>query len=247
MHPVLFSLGPVKIYSYGLFMAIAFITSIFLIEKKAWSKGFSRPHISNLCVITFISGILGARLMYVIINFSYYRDNPVEILMLHRGGLMFHGGFILGISAFLIYARKSKLNLLPLLDIVALCLPLGQAIGRIGCLLNGCCFGKQSLVPWAVKLASEDFTRHPAQIYESMGSIIIFIILSFVNTAGFGWAKADGRIFSLYLMLYPLNRILAEEFRGDLPEILMGFSLTQWMSAGVFIAGVIIFRKAKAQ
>jgi phosphatidylglycerol:prolipoprotein diacylglycerol transferase len=223
-------------------MALAFLITILLIEKEAKIKGIPKDKISNLCIVTFIFSILGARIMYVLNNLSYYRQNLLEIFMLHRGGLMFHGGFILGIVIAMTYLKRSKISVLPVMDTIALYLPIGQAIGRIGCLLNGCCFGKESILPWAVKLGVEDITRHPSQIYESLNSIIIFIILRSISK--FRSASKDvlrpGNVFSTYLMLYSINRIIVEEFRADLPEIGLGFSLTQWMSVGIFIAGIII-------
>ena len=224
MYPILFNLGPFKIYSYGLFMAMGFLTTIFLIEKKA--------KISNLCLLSFIFAILGARLMYVLVNISFYRERPLEILMLHHGGLMFHGGLIAGLAAAWVYLKKSKRPILSVMDIVALYLPLGQAIGRIGCFLNGCCFGREG---------------HPAQLYASLGNIIIFMILRLVSSAiaspHRGEGKGEGVLFSLYLILYPINRIVVECFRADLPRIWMGLSLTQLISVGIFAAGIIIWKK----
>jgi len=220
MHPILFNLGPFRIYSYGLFIALGFLVTIFLIEKKVTGvKEIPATKISHLCLIIFIFAILGARLMYVLTNLSYYRERPLEILMLHHGGLMFHGGLIAGLAAAGGYLKRSKLPILSVLDIVALYLPIGQAIGRIGCLLNGCCFGREG---------------HPAQIYASLGSLIIFMILRLVSQH----RPSKGTIFSLYLTLYPINRIIVELFRADLPKIWMGFSLTQLLSVGIFVLGI---------
>ncbi len=241
MHPVLFSLGPFKLYSYGLFVALGFLIAILLIEKEAGKRGIPSNKISSLCLIAFISGLAGARIMYVLTNLSCYREEPLEIFMIHHGGLMFHGGFIIGLIAVWLYLRRSKLPLFPTLDIIALYLPMGQAIGRIGCLLNGCCFGRETALPWAVALESETLTRHPAQLYESLGSIIIFIILRFVSRSRTTVSQRlhEGVIFSLYLILYPLSRIIVEEFRADLPAIWMGLSLTQLLSVLIFAGGII--------
>lgn len=245
MHPILFSVGPFKIYSYGLFMAMGLLVTIFFIEKKAAGiKGISAAGISHLCLIVFIFALLGARLMYILTNLSFYRDQPLEILMLHHGGLMFHGGIIIGLIAAWWYLKKSKLPILSVLDIVALYLPIGQAIGRIGCLLNGCCFGRESTLPWAIRLVPETVTRHPAQIYASIGSLIIFIILRLVSQRMHQYgATTKGTIFSLYLILYPINRIVVEGFRADLPRIWMGLSLTQLLSVVIFICGMVIWKK----
>ena len=240
MYPILFSLGPFKIYSYGLFMALAFFTTLSLIEHQARARKLQASKITNLCLLTFIFSLLGARVMYVLANLSYYRDNLFEIFMLHHGGLMFHGGFLAGLVAMCLYLRKTKLPPLPVLDMVAQYLPLGQAIGRIGCLLNGCCYGRESILPWAITLPSESVTRHPAQLYESLGNLIIFIILSLVKRRTF---LPPGRIFSLYLILYPVNRMVVEIFRGDLPKLWWGLSLTQWVSILIFIAGIIIWKR----
>ena len=183
--------------------------------------------------------------MYVLMNISFYLERPLEILMLHHGGLMFHGGLITGLAAAWVYLKRSKLQILSVLDIAALYLPLGQAIGRIGCLLNGCCFGRESTLPWAIVLGSETITRHPTQIYASLGCLMIFIILRMVSThRNMGSTMpVHGFIFSLYLILYPINRIVVEFFRADLPKIWMGFSFTQLISMGIFVCGIIIWKK----
>lgn len=237
MHPVLFNLGNLTIYSYGVFMALAFITTVFLIEREASLRGMPPAKISNLCMITFIFSILGARIMYVVNNFSYYRKEPIEILMIHHGGLMYHGGFIAGFLSIWYYLRRTKLPFFSVMDTIAIYLPLGQAIGRIGCLLNGCCFGKESTLPWAIVLLDESTTRHPTQAYASLSGIAMFIILRLISQR---YSLYRGTIFSLYLILYPISRIIIEEFRADLPEVWLGFSITQWISVGIFIAGILI-------
>ena len=217
-------------------MAMGFLTTIFLIEKEAARRKIPAAKISHLCLLSFIFAILGARLMYVLMNISFYRERPLEILMLHHGGLMFHGGLITGLAAAWVYLKRSKLPVLSAMDIVALYLPIGQAIGRIGCFLNGCCFGREG---------------HPAQLYESLGSIIIFIILRLVSqpcpprvARRLVLRGGTGSIFSLYLILYPINRIVVECFRADLPKIWMGLSLTQLISVGIFVCGIIIWKKS---
>jgi phosphatidylglycerol:prolipoprotein diacylglycerol transferase len=221
-------------------MALAFFISLSLIEREARLRKLDASKITNLCLLIFIFGLLGARVMYVLANMPYYKDNLFEIILLHHGGLMFHGGFITGLLASWLYLKKTKLPLWPVLDILAQFLPLGQAIGRIGCFLNGCCFGREADLPWAMTFPSEDVTRHPTQLYEALGSLVIFVILRRISRRS---SIAPARIFSLYLILYPLNRIIVEIFRQDLPKVWLGLSFTQWLSIMIFIAGIIILSR----
>jgi phosphatidylglycerol:prolipoprotein diacylglycerol transferase len=123
-------------------IAIAFIVAITIAAKRASACGEDPQNILDLCLYLMISSIAGARLCYVFTNWSYYRSNLIEILFIHKGGLVFYGGVILGTIVAVVFLKLKKLSVWKYLDILTPSLAIGHAIGRIGCFLNGCCFGK---------------------------------------------------------------------------------------------------------
>jgi len=153
MRPELFKLPfiNITIKSYGTMMVIGFLCALYLARWRARKLKEDPLNITNFAVYILLAGVVGARIMYVIHNFSEYRDNLWQIFMIWRGGLEFIGGVICAILVMIIYSRKMKLSVLKYLDILAPAVMLGLAFGRIGCLLNGCCFGQPSNLPWAIR------------------------------------------------------------------------------------------------
>jgi len=139
-------------------MVIGFLCALYLARWRARKLKENPLNITNFAVYILLSGVVGARIMYVIHNFSEYRDNLWEIFMVWRGGLEFIGGVICATLVMIIYSRKMKLPILKYLDILAPSVMLGLAFGRLGCLLNGCCFGQPSSLPWAIRFPT--FNEH---------------------------------------------------------------------------------------
>lgn len=147
MNPILFSLGKIKITYYGLMYAISFLLGIEIAKKYGEKKGLSPETIENYAFIAMISGLIGGRIYYVIFNLDYYLAYPGDILAVWKGGMAIHGGILGGIIGTCIYGRIKKLNPLLLGDCVAVSLLLGQAIGRIGNLMNGEIYGVPTFTP----------------------------------------------------------------------------------------------------
>ena len=228
MHPVICSIGPFTIYSYGLLMAIAFLTVSALAVQQARRSGLNPDAVFNLSFIAFISGVIGARILYVAENMPYYLENPLEIFMFQRGGLSWFGGLITGAICGIIYLRKKRLPVYGTLDLIAPFVALGQAIGRVGCLLNGCCFGKPS--GFGIYFKTHHSVLIPTQIYSSLFLVIIFIILRRTQDK----PHREGMIFSLYLVLYSAQRFFIEFWRADNEVIFFGLTLFQLISIAVF-------------
>jgi len=244
MHPILFKFGPVTIYSYGTMLALAFLLIIQLVSKKAEKSNISPQIILDVSLIILISSVAGARIAFVLKNFVYYKDNLPEIILFNRGGLFFFGGLITAIITAAIYLKAKKIFIWKMADIFALYIPLGQALGRIGCFLNGCCYGKESTLPWAFLLPNQLCLAHPTQIYSSLGGVILFIILSLLYPK----KKFDGEIFISYLFLYSIFRFSIEFFRGDHPVFAYYLTGSQWVCLGIFISSIIfyfLFKKNK--
>ena len=238
MHPVLFKLGPVTIYSYGVMLASAFIISALLISSRTREFGIPRAQIMDFFVWVLIGGILGARVLYVLTNLSYFWANPVEIIMLHHGGLVFFGGLGGGLLGGVFFIKKRKLSFANITNLIAPYILLGQAIGKIGCLLNGCCYGRPTHLPFAVLFPGGREFLHPTQVYEALAYLILFLFLRALQAR----SAFRGNIFLLYLIFYSIVRFFIEYFRADSPLFLFGLTLFQLISLAVVFIAVAIGR-----
>lgn len=224
MYPKLCQIGPFTIYAYGLMLVIAFSLSTYLAGLQAKKRGLGRETVFNLFFTVFIFGIIGARLFYVVENLSFYLDKPKEIIMLSHGGLSWFGGLILGVISGIIYLKKNKLSVYKTLDLIAPYIALAQAIGRIGCFLNGCCSGKNNI---------------PIQLYSSALLLLIFISLRLLQEKNY----LEGRIFFTYLLLYSLKRFFVEFFRVEHQPVFLGLTIFQIISVMIFCLSLPFFFK----
>ncbi|NLG84486.1 MAG: prolipoprotein diacylglyceryl transferase [Firmicutes bacterium] len=242
MRPVLFSLFGLPVYSYGLFLALAVGLVVYLAQRKAPRAGFSSETIIDLALVVAVGALLGAPLAFVLVEWDYYRTRPWEIVDFRAGGLSFFGAFGGGFLAARLYAARKKLPFWSLVDFSVPYVALAYAIGRLGCLLNGCCYGVPSRVPWALACRAGDPTlRHPTQIYASLGGFFIFLLLYRLRNH----RRFPGFLFFLYLGLYALMRGVVETFRDS--RILFGFvRLTHLACLAVaLLAGIEIWRREK--
>ncbi len=242
MYPVICKIGIFHIYSYGLMLAIAFMLGAILASRQAPKINVKPEVIFNLCFLVFVSGIIGARIFYVSYHLFYYLRNPLGVIMLQEGGLSWFGGLILGTASGLLYLKNKKLPIGKVVDLFAPYLALAQAIGRIGCFLNGCCFGRPSR--FGIYFPVYDATLIPTQLYSSLLLILIFIILRLLRER----PHRDGQIFLIYLLLYCIKRFLMEFFRADNPALIFGLTIFHILSLAGFIVavgGLILLAKAK--
>ena len=226
MRPILFQIGRVPILSYGFSLAIAFVGCTLLGIREAKRQGIDPDKILDLALYLCISGIIGARLLFVLLDVPKYFQDPIQIINLRDGGLAYHGGFILALIVGIIFSKRANLSGWVLADIVAPLVALGYSFVRVGCLLNGCCFGLPTSVSWALPCRVGDPTlRHPTQLYASLLSLIIFIILY----AQRDHKKFPGYLMFLYVGLYSVSRFIVEIFR-DVPRLIGPFSVAQLAS-----------------
>jgi len=237
MHPILFQIGPISIYSYGAAIVVAFLVAIYLSRRAAKEVNISQDIIVDSALIMLFSGILGARLLYVIINLKDYMENPIEILMLQHGGLAFYGGAITAFLAEVIYIKVKRLSIYKIGDILIPYIALGQAIGRIGCFLNGCCFGKPTDSMFGVVFPDIYYAVHPTQIYSSLGLLVLYGFLRFLQKT----KVKDGMVLISYGLLYSTGRFLIEFIRGDNIVEIFGLTFSQFVSAVIFIVCAILF------
>jgi phosphatidylglycerol:prolipoprotein diacylglycerol transferase len=245
MHPVFFTIGSFAIHTYGVMMALALLASVFVWHKLGERFGKYPGFASDVGIWLMVSGLLGARVAYVVSNFeSHYRANPGEIWRIDQGGLIFYGGAIGSMLGMYIYSLLKREAPLPLADLVITPIPLAHALGRVGCFLNGCCFGREYEGFPHVFMANAN--RHPVQLYEAGLNLIVFgVLLTLFNRK-----RRDGVVFAAYLMLYPVVRFIIETFRGDERLRVGTWSVAQVVSVCLFAAGLAILglsrRKGRA-
>ena len=217
MFPVMFELGPLTIYTYGLLAAAGFVLGVAWSLREGRGAGLTRSAVLDLSFYFVLAAIVGARLLFVFINWGYFRDNLFEAVMLWRGGLVFYGGLIAVILFYLVYVPRKKLPFWLTADVFAPGIALGQAVGRLGCLAAGCCYGRPADLPWAVTftdprgLAPLNQPLHPTQIYTFLSLLVIFFLLVLLRRR----RSFYGQIFWSYCLLHGLIRFGLEFFRGD--------------------------------
>ena len=237
MHPILLNLGPFTIYTYGVLLAAAYLIGLTLAMGRARSRGLDGNRILDLGVWIIISALVGAKLMLWAVDFSYFRANPRELMTLARSGGVFYGGLILAVVVSMWYIRRHGLPLWTTCDVFAPGIALGHAIGRTGCLMAGCCFGKPTDVAWAITFTDPaaaanvgtplNMPLHPTQIYEAGAELAILACLLLTERRG---RPFPGRTFWAYLLLYAISRFIIEFYRGDERGMVFAVSTSQFIS-----------------
>lgn len=241
---VLWQIGNIQIHWYGLIILIAIVVAFMVVLKLALRFALDKEKIWDLTFWLVVGGLLSARVYEVlIVDFAYYWHNPLAVFKIWQGGLAIHGAWLGGLIVLYWFSRKYKLNLLKLLDLAALGTIVGQAVGRWGNYFNQELYGLPTDLPWAIPISQinrlpgyETFTHfHPTFLYESLGNLLIFIILLIFLK----YKKNDGQIFFVYLGLYSLLRLLTEFIRLD--PTLMIFNLRfPAVLSGLLILGAVI-------
>ena len=255
MDPIMFSIFGIDIYWYSVFILIGIIIGMILLEKEAKKFKYPPDLIFNICFWAIIIGIIGARLYYCLFNFSYYKNNLLEIFAIWNGGLAIHGGLIAGLLTVIFLAKKHHLNFLKLLDMAIPSLILAQAIGRWGNFFNSEAHGiattytqlKDLLIPEFIIEGMElgGIYYLPTFYFESLWCLLGFIILLIIRKLKY---IKIGATTCIYLMWYSLGRFFIEAWRtGSL--MLGGFKVAQIISIIMFITGltylIILSRKGK--
>lgn len=235
----LFSIGRFTVHGYGLMIALGVIAAILLASMRAKKNGLSDDVMWDIAIWSIIGGGLGAKLLYIIVNFKGFLKNPKEYI--GAEGFVVYGGLILGILFALIYCKIKKAVFIDYLDIAVASISVGQCFGRIGCFLAGCCYGKEttscigvtfpesSLAPLGVKVI-------PTQLISSFGNLLIAVALIIFYKK----CKKQGFTSAMYLILYGIGRFLIEFLRDDNRGGFGPFSTSQWISFLFVAAGIIV-------
>jgi phosphatidylglycerol:prolipoprotein diacylglycerol transferase len=246
MRPILFEIGPLAVYSYGVVLALAFMACWLVARWYVPRRGLKRDLALDLVLAAAIGGIVGARALYVATYWESYRDNPLWIFMLQRGGMVFYGGLVGGAIGVAVYTRVRRLPVGTVADTAALTVPLGSAIGRLGCFLNGCCLGRPTTEWFGVTFPSTPGPVIPSQVLDSGLNLAIFGALLLVASRR---VPPSGSLWFAFLTMYPVTRFLVEMTRVN-PSVAFGLTQAQLISVPVFAAGVaglvFVLRRARA-
>lgn len=215
-------------------VALAFLVGYAITLKHAEKAKMTRELLADFALLMAVSGVVGARLFFVALNWPEYAGDPVAILDLRSGGLSFHGGAIAGILVGIWFVRRHGLSVGLIADVVTPAFALGVAIVRIGCLLNGCCYGLPSELFWAFDCSYwHDGPRHPTQIYEALAMFGVFWYLSRRRKHH----HFPGYLLILFTIQYSAVRFVVEFFR-DVPEFVWELSLAQIASLIIAAFGI---------
>ncbi|MFQ5700418.1 MAG: prolipoprotein diacylglyceryl transferase [Acidobacteriota bacterium] len=257
MMPVLFTFKlfgwDIALPTYGLLLAIGFLLALLVAIRQARREGVPSDIISDLWIISLLSGVLGAKLLLYLLDFRYYVQHPSAILSTLRSAGVWYGGLILAVAACLVAVRRRGLDAWLIGDILAPAIILGQAVGRLGCFAAGCCYGKPTGLAWAVTFTSKraneitgvplDVPLHPTQLYHSAANLLGFLILMTLAAR----KRFRGQVLLVYLIYYAVVRAILEIFRDDPRGSFAGLSTSQLISIIVGLVAVVLYvRRARS-
>lgn len=250
------------IFGYGLMLLIGLVSAVWLANRRAKKAGLPEDLILDLAVRLFIPGILGARLFYLI---QYHEQvfarvkNPLEALIatinLSEGGIVLYGGLIAGAISYFVFCHRRKLQPLQLADIITPSVFVGIGFGRLGCLLNGCCYGDRCDLPWGIVFPSGSVpfqalvhrgflppdalaspVLHPTQIYSALDGFFIAALTLWYHR----YRRTPGDVLGLALVVSPVTRFLIEFLRGDeFGQWGTSLTISQWISLAIFATGLV--------
>ncbi len=252
MRPTLFTIGKFPVHSYGLLLVIGFLIGLQYARKVCERRMQTEPEgsprrihpdaVFDLGITGLVFGILGARLLFVMLDWGSFAKHPIDALKLWEGGLSLHGGMIAGILYLIWFCRKRKLSILAVGDICAPAWAIAYAVGRIGCFLNGCCYGSPCPYPWGVRFHDENAAdpavltppSHPTQLYATAFNLVFFFWLARWERKG----NRQGELFYGYIAMYGFYRFIVEIFRAGTTStfLIPSLHLTDTHLISIFMA-----------
>lgn len=240
----LFSIGPFTVHGYGLMMALGIIAAYLLVEYRAKKRGMDTDKVFNMAIFAVICGLLGAKILYLITRIDDLIADPSIFWHCLKDGFVVYGSIIGGVLGAFAYCKVKKMPFLKIFDLTGPALALAQGIGRIGCLLAGCCYGMEVAedFPLAITFTSSAYAPNnipllPTQIISSVLNFIHFGILMLLSKK----LKHDGQVAGCYLIFYSIGRFILEFFRGDLIRGNVGkFTTSQFISLFICLAGLFM-------
>lgn len=243
MHPILLKIGPVTIYTYGFFVFTGIILAYYVCLYQAGKVGICRDTFANMLFWVLVWGFIGARLVYLVVEWRDFIDYPLALIF-SRSGFVFFGGLISGVISLYILSYRKRLDFLKVADIFSLGLPLAHSFGRLGCFFYGCCYGKPTnsflgiLFPPGSPAGLSGVKVIPTQIISAAILLVIFLFLWIYSRK----ERANGYVLTAYLFIYGVFRFFIEFFRGDPRGQVFGLSTSQIFSLAVLILSIFLFR-----
>ena len=245
----LLRIGPFTIYGYGLMIAIGILSAYFTGEYRAKKRKLPYEHVFYLVVWCVVGGFLGAKILYWITEWKSILENPGFLSATLTDGFVVFGGIVGGIFTAYVYCRVKKLDFLKFFDTLMPSVALAQGFGRIGCLLAGCCYGKETDSSCSITFHSSDIAPNgvaliPTQIYSSILDFLNCIVLCLIARR----AKKEKTVAGCYLLFYSTGRFILEFFRGDLERGSVGvISTSQFISIFIFAIGAVMLLIGRKQ
>ena len=255
MHPEVLHLGVLHLRSYGLMMAIAFVVGTFLALRAARRLSLDEDKVVNVILITLVASVFGARMLYVLEHLAEFRREWTSVLALWQGGLTLYGGIAAGVFAGLLASRRMGLPVWITADALTPALALGTFFGRLGCFLNGCCYGHPTTLPWGVVFPHDSFAYlefgnqavHPSQLYNALVGLLLFALFQALR----GRFRVPGVLFWSFIVLFALVRIpldLTRAYEADAVLMRIGLSdvtESQLMSMGLMLFGTLMILRLR--
>jgi phosphatidylglycerol:prolipoprotein diacylglycerol transferase len=255
MRQVLFTIpifGGLKLFGFGTMLVLAFVSSTWLAYWRARREKLDPEVVADFAFWLFLFGVAGARVFYCIENWGDDIKTFWDVAQYWKGGIVYYGGIIGGLSAFFVYRWLHPFPLRPYMDVIAPSIAIGTLFGRLGCFLNGCCYGDACNLPWAVSFpkpsppwfhhhvlgmippgALQSLPVHPTQLYSALDGLILLLLLS----AYYPLRRRDGEVIGLLMVTYPITRFLIEFLRNDEGAFFGGLTISQNISVALFVAG----------
>jgi phosphatidylglycerol---prolipoprotein diacylglyceryl transferase len=242
-------IGPLSLHTYGVLLALAFVAGLWVASRQARRAGMDPAVVTDMAVYVLIAGLIGAKLMLLFVEWSYYSENPREIFSILQSGGVFYGGLIGALPVAWWYTRRHQLDSWATADVLAPGVIIGQTVGRLGCFAAGCCYGRPASVPWAVTFRNPlaarivgtplDIPLHPTQLYEAAATLVIFGILMWMSRH----QRFRGQIVLAYVFLYSVARFVIEFYRGDAARgmVLGGALSTSQLIAAILVVAILLY------
>lgn len=222
MHPEILHWGIVHIRSYGLMLAVAFLFGTWISLREARRRGLDEDRVVTVILVAIVAGVFGARMLYVLEHVEEFRREWGTVLALWQGGLTLYGGIVAGTVGGLLAARRLGLPMWRVADTLTPALAIGTMFGRIGCFLNGCCYGRPTNLPWGIQFPPDSFAGlefgnskiHPSQLYFAALGLGLFALVLALR----GRLRVPGHLFWLFVALFALARIPLDLTRAYEPS-----------------------------